>query len=53
MAIEVFKILHLCPPALSNLVQKRESSYHFRYSNILQIPTVVFTGLHSQHSEQI
>ena len=23
MAIEVFKILHLCPPALSNLVQKK------------------------------
>lgn len=41
MAIEVFKILHdLCPPVLSNLVQKRESSYSFRYSNILQVPTV-------------
>ena len=41
MAIEVFKILNeLCPPVLSNLVQKRSSSYNFRYTNILQVPTV-------------
>ena len=42
MAIEVFKVLHgLCPPALSNIVQKWESSYNFRYSNILQVPTIL------------
>ena len=41
MSIEVFKFLHgLCPHVLSYLVQKRESSYNFRYSNILQVPTV-------------
>ena len=41
MATEVFKILNgLCPPVISNLVQKNESSYNFRYSNILQVPTV-------------
>ena len=41
MAVEVFKILNeMCPPVLANLVEKRSSSYHFRYSNILQIPTV-------------
>ena len=41
MSIEVFKFLHgLCPPVLSNLVQKREISYNFRYSNIVQVPTV-------------
>ena len=40
MAIEVFKILNeMCPPVLSNLIQKRSSSYHFRYTNILQVPT--------------
>ena len=41
MVIEVFKILNeMCPPVLSNLVQKRSSSYSFRYTNILQVPTV-------------
>ena len=41
MAIEVFKILNeICPPVLSNLVQKCSSSYNFRYTNILQVPTV-------------
>ena len=41
MAIEVFKILNeMCPPVLANLVEKRSSSYNFRYSNILQVPTV-------------
>ena len=41
MAIEVFKILNeMCPPVLANLVQKRSRSYNFRYSNILQVPTV-------------
>ena len=29
----------MCPPVLSNLVQKRSSSYN-RYTNILQVPTV-------------
>ena len=41
MAMEVFKILNeMCPPVLVNLVEKRSSSYNFRYSNILQVPTV-------------
>ena len=41
IGFEIFKILHgLCPPILSNLVQKRERSYNFRYYNILQVPTV-------------
>ena len=41
MAIEVFKIVNeMCPPVLANLVEKRSSSYNFRYSNILQVPTV-------------
>ena len=40
MAIEAFKILNeMCPPILANLVEKRSSSYNFRYSNILQVPT--------------
>ena len=37
----VFKILsEMGPPVLSNLVQKRSSSYNFRYTNILQVPSV-------------
>ena len=41
MAIEVFKILNeMYPPVLANLVEKESSSYKFRYSNILQVPTV-------------
>ena len=28
----------MCPPVLSNLVQKRSYSYTFRYSNMLQLP---------------
>ena len=41
MAIETFKILNnIAPPVLSNLVQKRDSKYNFRYSNILQIPQI-------------
>ena len=41
MATEVIKILNeMCPPVLANLVEKRSSSYNFRYSNILQVPTV-------------
>ena len=44
MAIEVFKILNeMCPPVLSNLVQKRSSSYKCRYTNILHVPTVKTT----------
>ena len=33
----------MCPPVLSNLVRKRSSSYNFRYTNILQVPTVKIT----------
>ena len=41
MTLETFKILHdLAPPSLSNLVKIKENKYNFRYSNILQIPTV-------------
>ena len=41
MAIGFFKILsEMGPPVLSNLVQKRSCSYNFRYTNILQVPTV-------------
>ena len=41
MAIECFKIIHdLSPPCLSNLVSRRESTYSFRYTNILDIPRV-------------
>ena len=41
MAVEVFKILNeMCPPVLDNHVEKRSSPYNFRYSNILQVPTV-------------
>ena len=51
MAIEFFKILNeMCPPVLSNLVQKRSSSYNFRYTNILQVPTVKTTLLVRGHS---
>ena len=50
MAIEVFKILNeMCPPVLSHLVQKSSSSYNFRYTNILQVPTVK-TNLVRGHS---
>ena len=41
MAIETFRILNsLAPPVLTNLLIKRVAVYNFRYSNILQIPTV-------------
>ena len=41
MAIETFKILNsLAPPVSSNLLQKQRNVYNFRFSNILQIPTV-------------
>ena len=41
MAIECFKIIHdLSPPCLSDLVSLRESTYSFRYTNILEIPRV-------------
>ena len=41
MAIEVFKFLkEMCPPVLSNLVQKRSRSYNFTYTNILQVSPV-------------
>ena len=45
MAIETFKILNnLAPPVLSNLLQKKTQTYNFRYSNILQIPSVQTTS---------
>jgi hypothetical protein len=41
MALETFKILNgLALPVLSNLVQKQDNKYNFRYSNLLQIPQV-------------
>ena len=41
MALETFKILNgLAPPVLSNLVQKQDHKYNFRYTNLLQIPQV-------------
>ena len=41
MAIKTFEILNIIvPPVLSDLVQKRDSKYNFRYSNILQIPQI-------------
>ena len=41
MAIECFKIIHdLSPPCLSDLVSYKNSSYNFRYSNLLEIPHV-------------
>ena len=41
-AIENFKILNnMSPPVYSNLVRLRENStYNFRYTNILQVPIV-------------
>ena len=41
MALETFKILNgLALPVLSNLVQKQDNKYNFRYTNLLQIPQV-------------
>ena len=41
MALETFNILNgLAPPVLSNLVQKQDHKYNFRYTNLLQIPQV-------------
>ena len=41
MALETFKILNgIAPPCLNNLVKLKENRYHFRYSNILQVPSV-------------
>ena len=42
VAIETFKILnHMSPPVLSDLINLRENStYNFRYNNILQVPQV-------------
>ena len=41
MAIETFKILYnLAPPVLSDLLQRKEQTYNFRYSNLLQVPRV-------------
>ena len=44
LAVETFKILNkLAPPVLTDLLVKRESSYNFRYTNILQVPHVKTT----------
>ena len=44
LAVETFKILNkLVPPVFTNLLVKRESSYNFRYTNILQVPHVKTT----------
>ena len=44
LAVETFKILNkLAPPVLTDLLVKRESSYNFRYTNILQVPHVKAT----------
>ena len=44
LAVEIFKILNkLTPPVLTNLLVKRESSYNFMYTNILQVPHVKTT----------
>ena len=41
MALETFKILNgLSPPVLSDLINKKETKYNFRYTNILKIPQV-------------
>jgi hypothetical protein len=45
MAIETFKIINcIAPPVLDNKLQKRDSRYNFRYSNILQVPQVRTTS---------
>ena len=44
LAVETFKIFNkLAPPVLTDLLVKRESSYNFRYTNILQVPHVKMT----------
>ena len=41
MALETFKIINnMAPPVLNDLVFKRDSCYHFRYTNLLEIPQV-------------
>ena len=45
MAIETFKIINkLSPPVLNDLLQKHDTKYNFRYSNLLQIPSVKTTS---------
>jgi hypothetical protein len=45
MAIECFKIVHdLSPNCLSDLVTFKNSSYSFRYSNILDVPRVKYAS---------
>ena len=47
MAIEIIKILNsIAPRVLSKLLRKRGNVYNFRYSNILQIPTVRTSKFH-------
>jgi hypothetical protein len=44
MALETFTILNgLAPPVLSNLVQKQDHKYNFRYTNLLQIPKEILS----------
>jgi hypothetical protein len=55
ISIETFKIINgIAPPVLDNILQKRDSRYNFRYSNILQVPQVrttsyipLFTTIHT------
>ena len=49
MALETFKIVNkLSPPILHDLVQKKDTKYNFRYSNILQVHTVRTTSYGKQ-----
>ena len=44
LVVETFKILNkLAPPVLRDLLVKRDSSYNFRYTNILQVSHVMTT----------
>ena len=50
MALETFRIINnLAPPCLSDLVKIKENRYNFRYTNILQIPSVR-TSQHGKNS---
>jgi hypothetical protein len=41
MALETFKIINgIAPPCLHSLVKFKENKYNFRYTNVLQIPSV-------------
>ena len=41
MAIETFKSIYkISPPCLHNLVTLKNSSYSFRYNNIVEVPNI-------------